>query len=364
MSSIKNLVLPGFWAALVSSSSKTSHFHSSHNVVAAKSFHSTSKQLSKKFNKPPSANEKPRPSGISSMYRLPIYASSQGLDVCFVGVPFDQGTSNRSGTRFGPRQIRQESALVRAFNKETGASPYESLVVGDVGDVYLTMYDVKQAAKDIERQFTDLLATGCKTLTLGGDHTITYPILRAYKEKYGPVGLIHVDAHNDVNEHMNNCPIAHGTTFRRALEDGCLDAKRVVQIGLRGSGHSVEDYAWPMSKGFRVVPARHCYHKSLIPLMEEVRKQMGEGPVYISFDIDALDPSFAPGTGTPEIGGLTSIQALEILQGCRGLNVIGGDLVEVSPPYDPSGNTALTGANLLFEMLCVMPGALYKKLPI
>jgi agmatinase len=238
-------------------------------------------------------------------------------------------------------------------------------MVGDVGDVYLTMYDVPRAAKDIERQYKEIVSTGCKTLTLGGDHTITYPILRAIKERYGPVGLVHIDAHCDVNEHMNNCAIAHGTTFRRALEDGCLDPKRVVQIGLRGSGHSVEDYAWPMSQGFRVVPARHCYHKSLTPLMEEVKQQLGStGPVYISFDIDALDPSFAPGTGTPEIGGLTSIQALELIQGCKGLNVIGGDLVEVSPPYDLSGNTALTAANLLFEMLCVMPGAVYKELPI
>jgi agmatinase len=298
------------------------------------------------------------------MYRLPVVTETAGLDVCFVGVPFDQGASNRSGTRFGPRQVRQESHLVRAFNKETGASPYESLMVADAGDVYLTMYDVNTAAKDIERQYLRLLSTGCKTLTVGGDHTITYPILRAYKETLGPVGLIHIDAHCDVNEHMNHCPIAHGTTFRRALEDGCLDPKRVIQIGMRGTGHSVEDYAWPISQGFRVVPARMCYHKSLTPLMDEVCHQMGNGPVYISFDIDALDPSFAPGTGTPEIGGLTSIQAVELLRGCKGLNIVGGDLVEVSPPYDPSGNTALTAANLLFEMLCVFPGVIYKQLPV
>jgi len=316
-------------------------------------------------NKPLSANELPRPAGISSMFRLPVAVSPiTGVDVCFVGVPFDQGTSNRSGTRFGPRQIRQESHLVRAFNKETGASPYDTLVVADAGDVYLTMYDIQQAVLDIELQYDKLLNSGCKILTLGGDHTITYPILQAYKKKYGPLGLLHVDAHCDVNEHMNNCRFAHGTTFRRALESGCLDPKRVVQIGMRGSGHSVEDYAWSMSQGFRVVPARMCYHQSLCHLMDDIRQQLGDRPIYISFDIDALDPSFAPGTGTPEIGGLTTIQALEIIRGCKGLNILGGDVVEVSPPYDPSGNTALTAANLLFEMLCVFPGVVYSKLPI
>lgn len=319
---------------------------------------------SHKNNRPLSANELPRPAGISSMYRLPVVTSTQGLDVCFVGVPFDQGTSNRPGARYGPRQVRQESHLVRGFNKETGASPYETLQVADAGDVYLTMYDVQAAANDIKKRFSELLSTGCKLLTIGGDHTITYPILQAVKEKYGPVGLIHIDAHCDVNEHMNNCRIAHGTTFRRALEEGCIDPKRVIQIGMRGTGHSVEDYAWPVSQGFRLIPARMCYHKSLTPLMDELRDYLGKGFVYISFDIDALDPSFAPGTGTPEIGGLTTIQALEIIQGCRGLNIIGGDMVEVSPPYDPSGNTALTAANLLFEMLCVMPGVKYKDIPL
>jgi guanidinobutyrase len=155
-------------------------------------------------------------------------------------------------------------------------------------------------------------------------------------------------------------PIAHGTPFRRLVEEGLIDGKRTVQIGLRGSGYHADDFDWPRSQGFRVVQAEECWHRSLTPLMDEVRQKVGAGPVYLSFDIDGLDPAFAPGTGTPEVGGLTSAQGLEIIRGCRGLDLVGGDLVEVAPPYDASGNTALTGANMLFEMLCVLPGVSYR----
>jgi guanidinobutyrase len=151
-------------------------------------------------------------------------------------------------------------------------------------------------------------------------------------------------------------PVTHGTPFRRAVEEGLLDSARVVQIGVRATGYAAEDLDWPREQGFRVVQAEECWHRSLQPLMAEVREQLGSGPVYLSFDIDSLDPAFVPGTGTPEIGGLTTIQGLEIIRGCRGLDLVGCDLVEVSPPYDPFGNTALVGANLLFEMLCVLPG--------
>jgi len=175
-------------------------------------------------------------------------------------------------------------------------------------------------------------------------------------KRHGPVGLIHVDAHADINEAMFGEQIAHGTPFRRAVEEELLDTSRVVQIGLRGTGYAADDFDWPRARGFRVVQAEACWHKSLAPLMPEVREQMGGGPVYLSFDIDSLDPAFAPGTGTPEIGGLTVMQGLEIVRGCRGLDLVGCDLVEVSPPYDPAGTTALVGANLLFEMLCVLPG--------
>jgi guanidinobutyrase len=208
----------------------------------------------------------------------------------------------------------------------------------------------------IEEAYDAILAHGCVPLTLGGDHTIVLPILRAVRKKHGPVGVVHIDAHADVNDTMFGEKIAHGTPFRRVVEEGLVDPKRVVQIGLRATGYEADDFDWPRQQGFRVVQAEDCWHRSLVPLMEEVRAQMGDHPVYISFDIDGLDPAFAPGTGTPEIGGLTSIQGIEILRGCHGLNLVGGDMVEVSPAYDRSGNTALLAANLLYEMLCSLPG--------
>lgn len=179
--------------------------------------------------------------------------------------------------------------------------------------------------------------------------------------KHGPVGLVHVDAHADINDEMFGEKIAHGTPFRRAVEEGLLDCRRVVQIGLRGTGYSADEFDWSRDQGFRVVPAEACWHRSLAPLMAEVREQMGDGPVYISFDIDGIDPAYAPGTGTAEIGGLTVPQALEIIRGLRGCRVVGGDLVEVAPPYDPFGNTSVVAANLLFEMLCVLPGVRYDR---
>ena len=205
-----------------------------------------------------------------------------------------------------------------------------------------------------------MLFRSCRPIGLGGDHTVTLPILRAMHAKYGRIGLIHIDAHADVNDTMFGEKIAHGTPFRRAVEEGLLDCNRVVQIGLRGTGYEAEDFDWCRQQGFRVVTAEECWHRSLVPLMEEVRERVQGGPVYISFDIDGIDPAYAPGTGTPEIGGLTVPQALEIVRGARGLDIVGADLVEVSPPYDPFGTTALLGANLAFELLCVLPGVEYR----
>lgn len=294
------------------------------------------------------------------MLRLPTQETAEGLDACFIGIPLDIGTSNRPGARFAPRQIRAESSLLRPYNMATGAAPFESLQVADMGDLPINPYNLLESVRIIEEGYDAILAAGCLPLALGGDHTITLPILRAIHRAHGPVGLVHVDAHADVNDSMFGEAINHGTTFRRAVEEGLLDCGRVVQIGLRGTGYSAEDFDWPRKQGFRIVRAEDCWYRSLAPLMEEVREQMGQGPVYLSLDIDGLDPAHAPGTGTPEPGGLSSPQALEIIRGCRGLKLAGGDLVEVSPPYDPTGNTALLGANLLYEMLCVLPGVLYK----
>ena len=312
------------------------------------------------FNQPLGGNDMPRFAGPATMMRLPTQTTAKGLDVCFVGVPIDIGSSNRSGTRHGPRQIRAESCMIRPYNMATRAKPFESFQVADIGDVAINTYNLQKSVDIIERHFQPIVDSGCKTLTLGGDHTIVLPILRAMARKHGPVALVPVDAHADVNDDMFGERIAHGTPFRRAVEEGLLQCDKVWQIGLRGSGYSAEDFDWPRQQGFTVVQAHEVWYQSLAPLMQRVRAAIGDAPCYLSFDIDGIDPSFAGGTGTPEIGGLTVPQALEIIRGCRGLNLVGGDLVEVSPPYDTSGNTALLGANLLYEMLCVMPGVAYR----
>ncbi len=316
--------------------------------------------MTKETHQPLSGNEMPRFAGPGTMMRLPAKQSAEGLDACFVGVPLDIGTSNRAGARHGPRQIRAESSLMRPYNMATRAAPFDTLCVADIGDVAINPFNLADSMIIIEAFYDGVFGHGCRPLTLGGDHTIVLPILRAAAKTHGPVGIIHVDAHADVNDLMFGEKIAHGTPFRRIVEEGLCDPARVAQIGLRATGYTAEEFDWPREQGFRVVQAEECWHKSLSPLMDGLRDHLGEGPVYISFDIDGLDPAYAPGTGTPEIGGLTTVQGLEIIRGCRGLDVIGGDLVEISPPYDSSGNTAMLGANLLYEMLCVLPGVAYR----
>ena len=309
------------------------------------------------YNQPLSGNDMPRFAGHASMFRLPIQDTAADLDVAIVGVPLDIGTSNRNGTRYGPRQIRSESVLVRPYGMATGAAPFESFQVADTGDVALNPYSLEKSISIIEAHYDELLRQQVVPVSLGGDHTITLPILRALARKHGPLGLVHVDAHADVNDEMFGERITHGTIFRRAIEEGLVDPKRMVQIGLRATGYAAEDFDWARQQGVLVVEAEACWYKSLRPLMDEVRQRLGSaGASYLSFDIDGLDPSVAPGTGTPEPGGLSGSQGLEIIRGCRGLNLIGCDLVEVSPPYDSMGNTALLAANLVFEMLCALPG--------
>ena len=308
------------------------------------------------LNQPLGGNEMPRFGGLASMMRLPVATHAAGLDAAFIGVPLDIGASNRAGARFGPRQIRAESSLIRPYNMATGAAPFDALQVADLGDVPINTYSLEKSVGIITDFYREVLGHGCVPLTLGGDHTIALPILRAVAERHGPVALIHVDAHADVNDEMFGERIAHGTPFRRAVEEGLLQTNKVWQIGLRGSGYAADDFDWPRRQGFTVIPAHEVWWQSLAPIMDKVRAVIGDAPCYLSFDIDGIDPSFAGGTGTHEIGGLSVPQALEIIRGCRGLNLVGADLVEVSPPYDPSGNTALLGANLLYEMLCVLPG--------
>ncbi len=308
-------------------------------------------------NQPLSGNDMPRFAGQASMFRLPIHETPDGLDVGIVGVPLDIGTSNRVGARYGPRQIRAESVLVRPYGMATGAAPFDSFNVGDLGDVALNTYNLEKSIDIITAHYDALLQSPVKTISLGGDHTIALPILRAQAKKHGPLAVIHVDAHADMNDAMFGEPVTHGTIFRRAIEEELINPELMIQIGLRATGYAAEDFDWAKDRGVQVVPAEDCWYRSLAPLMDEFRKKVGpDQPVYLSFDIDGLDPSCAPGTGTPEPGGLTTSQGIEIIRGASGLNLIGADLVEVSPPYDTTGNTALLAANLVFEMLCALPG--------
>lgn len=314
----------------------------------------------RKNPQPLGGNEMPRFGGIATFMRLPGTSKPADLDVAVLGVPFDLGTSNRPGARLGPRDIRSESVLLRPYNMATRAAPFDSLRIDDIGDVATNPYNKADSVARIQAHYGALLRHEITPITMGGDHTIVLPILRAIAQKHGPVGVIHIDAHTDINDVMFGEKIAHGTPFRRAVEEGIISPNHVVQIGVRGSGYAADDFDWSREQGFRVVQAEECWNRSLKPLMAEVRQQIGNQPVYISFDIDGLDPAYAAGTGTPEIGGLTTPQALEILRGCRGLNIVGGDLVEVAPVYDPAGTTSLVAANLIFEMLCVLPGVQYR----
>ncbi|OAN75403.1 agmatinase [Sulfitobacter sp. EhC04] len=311
-------------------------------------------------NQPISGNDLARFSGPNTFMRLPSVNDLAGLDVAVLGVPMDIGTSWRSGTRFGPKQVRSESAMLRPYNLATGAAPFDSLQVADIGDLAINTFSLSDSLRIIAESYDAILNYDAMPLAIGGDHSITLPILRAMARRHGPVALIHVDAHADVNEEMFGVRETHGTVFRRAHEEGLINPSKVYQIGLRGTGYGADDFAEAAAWGFQQFPAHELWGRSLSALSGEIRRDIGKLPTYVTFDIDSLDPSFAPGTGTPEIGGLSTMQALELIRGLKGLNIVGADLVEVSPPYDTSGNTALTGANILYELLCVLPGVAYR----
>ncbi|MDA0962758.1 MAG: agmatinase [Proteobacteria bacterium] len=311
-------------------------------------------------NQPISGNDLARFSGPNTFMRLPSADTLQGLDVAILGVPMDIGTSWRSGTRFGPKQIRAESAMIRPYNLQTGAAPFDSLQIADIGDLAINTFSLAESIRIITNCYDAILKHDVVPVALGGDHSITLPILRAIAKKHGPVALVHVDAHADVNDEMFGMRETHGTVFRRAWEEGLIIPDKVYQVGLRGTGYAATDFTEAQGWGFQMFLAPDLWHRSLSGLGAEIRRDIGDRPTYVTYDIDSLDPAYAPGTGTPEIGGLTSAQAMELIRGLRGLNIVGCDLVEVSPPYDPSGNTALTAANLVYELLCVLPGVNYR----
>ncbi|GGL74375.1 agmatinase [Wenxinia marina] len=311
-------------------------------------------------NQPISGNDLARFSGPQTFMRLPEAQDPAGLDAALIGVPMDIGTSWRSGTRFGPKQIREQSAMIRPYNVQTGAAPFDGLNLADLGDVAINTFSLSETIRIVENSYDRILRHPLIPLTLGGDHTLTLPVLRAVAKVHGPVALVHVDAHADINDEMFGMRECHGTVFRRAREEGLVDPRKTWQIGLRGTGYSADDFREAAGWGFHIRQAQQLWHQSLKPLAAEIREQIGDAPVYISFDIDSLDPAFAPGTGTPEIAGLTTPQAMELIRGLHGLTIVGCDLVEVSPPYDMAGTTALTAANLMFEMLSILPGVPFR----
>ncbi|MXZ45277.1 MAG: agmatinase [Gammaproteobacteria bacterium] len=301
----------------------------------------------------------PRFGGPMTFMRIAEAQIGEAVDAGIVGIPLDIATSNRPGARLAPREIRDESRLLRPYNMATGAKPFDSMQVADVGDLPINTYNIEKSYEIISSNYQQILVSGCVPFALGGDHSIVLPILRTMRSVYGPVAVIHIDAHADANEHMFGEIYTHGTPFRRAVEEELLECNKVFQIGLRGTGYHPDDFDWCRNQGFRVIEAHECWNQSLVPLLTEIRGVIGDHPTYVSFDIDGLDPSVAPGTGTPEIGGLSVVQALEVIRGCRGLNIVGCDLVEVCPPFDLSKATSLLAANLVYEMLCIHPKVQY-----
>jgi agmatinase len=301
---------------------------------------------------PPDAMAYPRFEGIRTFMRLPHVTKLDGVDLAVIGVPFDTGGTYRVGARFGPSGIRQESMLLRPYNPELDVDVFERLSVVDYGDLPVTPGYLPESHAQIQEGAASVLATATLPLFLGGDHSVSLPILRAVAERHGPVGLVHVDAHSDLWEGYFGGKDTHGTPFRRAVEEGLLDPARTIQIGIRGPLNDLDLWSFSHESGMRVIYMDELYRMGIDAAVAEARR-IATGPVYVSFDIDALDPAFAPGTGTPEVGGLTTLEAQILLRGLRGLDIMGGDVVETSPPFDPSGTTSLVAANLLFELLCV-----------
>jgi guanidinopropionase len=315
------------------------------------------------FHQPVPGLVTPRFGGIATFMRLPHVPldEAKDLDIGIVGIPWDGGTSNRPGPRHAPRQMRDQSSMVRRMHQTSHIAPYELANVADLGDCPVNPADVNDALERVTAYFKKLVGSGIRPLSAGGDHLCSLPLLRAVGEKR-PVGMIHFDAHTDLyDSYFGGFKYTHGTPFRRAIEEGVLDPKRTIQIGLRGSMYDLDDFQYGEKIGVRLVRIEEAMEKGPKAIMAEARKIVGEGPVYVSFDIDMLDPVYAPGTGTPEIGGFTTFQAQQMLRELRGLNIMGADVVEVSPPFDPSGMTAYAGVTMMFELLCSMAEDVAKR---
>jgi guanidinopropionase len=299
----------------------------------------------------------PRYMEIPTFMRAPLINDLSEIDIAMIGVPYDGAVTNRPGARHGPREIRNASSMMRSIHPSTRISPYDLCRIGDGGDVPFTRaYDIEGAHADIEARFSEVRLAGVTALAAGGDHSISLPILRALAPEQ-PLSLVHIDAHTDTWDEFMGSPYSHGAPFRRAVEEGLIDPKRTVQIGIRGAQNSSEGWDYSADSGMRVLFMEDVTRMGIDAVADEARRIVGEGPTYLSFDIDSLDPAFAPGTGTPEVGGFTTVESLALLRGLRGLHLIGADVVEVAPAYDPSGTTALVGATIMYELLCLLAEA-------
>jgi guanidinopropionase len=314
--------------------------------------------MSDPFFKPVSGFDLPRFAGVPTFMRLPHVSLDttkiKDVDIGIIGVPWDSGTTNRPGPRHGPRQLRDASTMIRAQHPVSGIRPYEKFNCADLGDVSINPADIEDSMNRITSFYKTVIEKGIKPLTAGGDHLTSLPVLRAVANK-GPLGMIHFDSHTDLfHSYFDGTMFTHGTPFRRAVEENLLDPKRIIQIGIRGTQYDREDLDFADSVGIRVVKIEEFFDRGIEDVMAEAREIVGEKETYISYDIDFIDPAFAPGTGTPEVGGPNSYEALKVVRELSGVKIVAADMVEVSPPFDPSGNTAFLGVSVMFELLCQM----------
>ena len=296
----------------------------------------------------------PRFAGVATFARLPRIDEVAKADIAVVGIPFDAGTSYRPGARFGPSHIRESSRLLRPYNPAQDASPFALAQVVDAGDIAVNPFNIEQAVDQIEAGMDDLLADGKRMVTLGGDHTIAYPILKSLHKKHGPVTVIHFDAHLDTWDTYFGAPLTHGTPFRRASEAGYIDLESCLHIGIRGPLYSDTDLSDDKRLGFEVITSVDMDTLGIAGVIEKMLARVGDKPVYVSIDVDVLDPAFAPGTGTPEMGGLSSREMLAIIRALSGVNLIGADIVEVSPQYDSAQITGFAAAHMAYELITLM----------
>jgi agmatinase len=307
---------------------------------------------SKPYPAPVDALIYPRFAGVPTFMRLPHIPRPRELEIALVGIPFDGGTTYRPGPRFGPRSIRVQSAIIRPYHPVLKINPFERHRIADYGDLSVNPLSIEDTFRRIEKGLEPVLRAGAKPVCVGGDHSVSLPILRAVAKQHGPVALIQFDAHSDTWDEYFGCKYSHGTPFRRAIEEGLLREGSVLQVGLRGQVYGDDDFAFARRHKITMVTAEE-FHRRGAPLVQRLLRKFRGKPVYITLDIDAVDPAFAPGTGTPQVGGLTSAQILELVRLLRGLRIVGCDLVEVSPPFDTGEITSLLAANLLFEFLCL-----------